>query len=463
MRPYTDKDVAQILTRVGLYIRVSTEEQAMRGYSLEAQEADLKAYAERHGYKIAGTYIDAGKSASKKPLKREALQTLLKDVEAGKIDLILFIKLDRWSRNMSDYCDMERVLRKHGVNWKTTQEEYDTTTPNGRFAIHIMVAKAENEAAVTSERIKFVLNNKRKNGEACFGGSHKINGYLKKKGEDGKTRLDFDPEEYDMISDFFKYCKQYNSALKAGTLVNEEYDVSYSYWRWLKIFNSEFCRGMHKGVENFCPAYISQEDWEKIKKGPKTRKAEKDRVYLFTGLIKCPECGSAMRSNYKSYKGKEWYSYKCRNHMMNLCPMNKHFAELKTEKWLLKNIEELLSQYIVETELSKGKPKKKPKKDPLQVAQEKLRRLNVIYMAGGKTDEEYVQEAAELNEEIRKAQAEKCEDAPKDLSKLKEFFDSNFTLTYNSLSREEKARLWRSIISNIHFKGNDPVGVEFKH
>jgi DNA invertase Pin-like site-specific DNA recombinase len=461
---YTATDITKILTRAALYIRVSTEEQAIHGYSLEAQQADLEAYCERNGLKIAGTYIDAGKSASKKPLKREALQSLLKDVQAGKIDIILFIKLDRWSRNMADYCDMDRVLKKHGVDWKTTQEEYDTTTPNGRFAIHIMVAKAENEAAVTSERVKFVLANKRKNGEACFGGAVKPYGYMKQKDADGKVRLVIDPDEYDMMADFWKYCKQYNSVVKAGELINEQYGMSRNYKAWLETFHNEFYRGSHRGVENFCPAYISQEEWEALKKTPTVRKNEQDRVYLFTGLIKCPVCGATMRSTFKTYKptGQEWYGYKCYNAINKACPMTKQYAELKTEKWLLKNIEEKLSQYIITAEAEEAKPKKKPKKDPLKVAQDKLRRLNVMYMAGNKTDEEYLKEAAELNEEIKKAQVDHCEIVPKDLTKLKEFLASDFTTTYQSLNREEKRRLWRSILTQIHFEGNNPVDVDFR-
>lgn len=461
---YTGKDVAEILTRAALYIRVSTEEQAIHGYSLEAQEADLRAYAERQGMKVAGVYTDAGKSASKKPLKREALQELLRDVEAGKIDIILFIKLDRWSRNMADYCDMERVLRKYGVDWKTTQEEYDTTTPNGRFAIHIMVAKAENEAAVTSERVKFVLANKRKNGEACFGGPVKSLGFMKQRDENGKMRLVFDPDEYDMMKAFWDKCKKYRSVQRAGQEVNEEYGTARNYKAWLDIFNREFYRGRHMGVENFCPAYISQEEWEDIKKAPIVRQGEKNRAYLFTGLIKCPVCDRTMRSTFKTYKptNKEWYSYKCPNAINHLCPMTKQYAELKTEKWLLKNIEAKLSQYLITAEAEEAKPKAKPKKDPLKVAQDKLRRLNVMYMAGNKSDEEYLQEAAELNEQIKQAQAASCEAAPKDFTKLKEFLASDFTTTYKSLSREEKRRLWQSIIKQIYFEGNNPVDVEFR-
>ena len=464
MSPINEKLIPKILTRAALYIRVSTEEQAIHGYSLEAQQADLEAYAKRHGLKIAGTYIDAGKRASKKPLKRDSLQALLKDVEAGKIDVILFIKIDRWSRNMADYCDMDRILKRYGVDWKTTQEEYDTTTPNGRFAIHIMVAKAENEAAVTSERVRFVLANKRKNGEACFGGPHKTLGFMKQRDEQGKLRLEIDPDEFDMMTDFWKYCKQYNSVKKAGELVNVEYGMSRNYKAWLETFNNEFYRGSHRGVENFCPAYISQEEWEALKKAPNVRKAGQDRVYLFAGLIKCPHCGTTMRSNYKRYKptGQEWFSYKCYNAINKVCPMTKCYSEIKTEKWLLKNIEAKLTEYIITSEAEEAKPKKKPKKDPVKVAQDKLRRLNVMYMAGNIKDEEYLKESAELNEEIKKAQLDRCDIIPTDFTKLKAFLNSDFTTTYNSLTREEKRSLWRAVITQIHFEGNNPVDIDFR-
>jgi epoxyqueuosine reductase QueG len=171
-----------------------------------------------------------------------------------------------------------------------------------------------------------------------------------------------------------------------------------------------------------------------------------------------------MRSTYKTYKptGQEWYGYKCYNALNKACPMTKQYAELKTEKWLLKNVETKLSEYIIATEAEEKKPKAKPKKDPVKIAEEKLRRLNVMYMAGNKPDEEYLKESAILNEEIKKARIDKCEIVPKDLTKLKEFLASDFTSIYTSLSREDKRQLWRSIIKEIHFEGNNPVSVDFR-
>ena len=112
--------------RAALYIRVSTEEQAKKGYSIPAQREDLEEYARSNGYVIAGVFIDEGKSARKKYTARPAFMKMLEGVKAGEIDVILFIKLDRWFRNIADYYEVQKILDAHNVAWKTTQEHYDT-------------------------------------------------------------------------------------------------------------------------------------------------------------------------------------------------------------------------------------------------------------------------------------------------------------------------------------------------
>ena len=119
--------------RAALYIRVSTEEQAKKGYSLPAQKEDLESYAKKNGYAIVGYYIDEGKSARKKYTNRKEFMRMIEDVKADKIDVILFIKLDRWFRSVADYYKIQEILDAHGVAWKTTQEHYDTETTNGRL------------------------------------------------------------------------------------------------------------------------------------------------------------------------------------------------------------------------------------------------------------------------------------------------------------------------------------------
>lgn len=156
------------MTKVALYIRVSTEEQALHGYSIEAQKESLREYCKKNEYKVIGEYVDEGISARKKFNKRKGFLRLLNDVEAHKFDLILFTKLDRWFRNIADYYKIQEILERNNVNWKTIYENYDTTTASGRLHINIMLSVAQDEADRTSERIKAVFKTKLAKGEAVY-------------------------------------------------------------------------------------------------------------------------------------------------------------------------------------------------------------------------------------------------------------------------------------------------------
>ena len=101
--------------RVALYTRVSTEDQANHGVSLEAQRERLIEYAQEHEMKIVGIYTDDGISARKKYSRRPALCSIIEDIKAGKIDIILFIKLDRWFRNIADFYEIQAILDKYKI------------------------------------------------------------------------------------------------------------------------------------------------------------------------------------------------------------------------------------------------------------------------------------------------------------------------------------------------------------
>jgi DNA invertase Pin-like site-specific DNA recombinase len=98
------------MIRAGLYIRVSTDEQALHGLSLDSQREALTAYAKEHNMQIVDIYADEGITARKALNKRLQFQRLISDVKAGKIDLILVTKLDRWFRNIKDYHNTQEIL-----------------------------------------------------------------------------------------------------------------------------------------------------------------------------------------------------------------------------------------------------------------------------------------------------------------------------------------------------------------
>nr|MDE6907698.1 recombinase family protein [Lachnospiraceae bacterium] len=100
------------IPRVALYIRVSGEEQKIKGLSLEAQQERLESYARERGWIIAGIYIDAAKTARKNMHKRSEFNRMLTDVKLGKIDLLLFCRLDRWFRSVADYYKVMEILEE---------------------------------------------------------------------------------------------------------------------------------------------------------------------------------------------------------------------------------------------------------------------------------------------------------------------------------------------------------------
>ena len=460
------RSIHTTIPRVALYIRVSTEEQAMHGYSLQAQEDNLIQYAQEHGYKIAGIYRDEGNSARKPITKRKVVLQLLDDVMADKLDLILFIKLDRWTRNVESYHTVQRILDAHNVSWQATMEDYETLTANGRFKVNIMLSVNESESDRTSERIKFVFEGKRLRKEWCFTGGpgQWPYGYMPEV-IDGVKRCVKNPETAPILQDFWDYVVKYNSVRLAGMYCCEKYGITRSYRSWMVTARNELYTGTFHGVEDYCPAYVSREDWDRIILGHEIIKKTQspDRVYLFTGLIRCPGCGNTMKATFKTYpsdRSIEYNGYRCNNSRLRTCSFRHQLSEKKIEKHLLANIRQDLEQFIVNAEAEQNKKRPKPKVKDVISLNEQLRRLNIIYIAGNISDEEYNAETKRLRIEIEKARETEAETRPMNLQAIRDFLNSDFLSAYESLAKEDKRRFWRSLIDEIYIEGTTVTGIK---
>lgn len=456
----------QVVVRVALYPRVSTEEQFMKGYSLQTQEEVLTDYANTHGYKIVGIYRDEGHSARKPAMRRKVMQELLEDVKAGKIDRILFIKLDRCFRNVREYHKIQEILEAHNVTWQATMEDYDTETASGRMNVNIMLSVAENESDRTSERIKFVLDGKRRRKEWCFPGGpvQWPYGYMPQV-IDGVKRCVKNPETQPIVQDFWDYVVNYNSVRKAGIYCCEKYGITRNYRSWMGNARNELYTGTFRGVEGYCEPYISREDWERIILGHELIKKTQnpERVYLFSGLIRCPVCGNTLKSSFKTYQNdrtKEYNSYRCNNSRISTCTYIHTTSERKIEKYLLDNIQSQLEDYVIQVEAEATQKRHQPKAQSIVALNEQLRRLNVIFISGNISDEEYASQTKRLKADIDKARKQESEDRPINLDKIKTFLQSDFRATYQSLSKEDRRRLWRSLIEEIYIDGNNVTGVK---
>lgn len=456
--------------RVAKYKRVSHDEQALHGYSIQTQDDTLDEFCKANGYKIVGDYTDEGISGAKPPLKRPALKQLLDDVKAGKIDIIIFTKLDRWFRSIEEYYKVQAILERHNVAWRTVLEDYNTATADGRLKVNIMLSVAANERERTSERIKVVFNTRWKKGEYCLGGDITTLGYMRQTDENGLVRLVKDPATQHIMEEFWDMMIKYNNLTKTSAYLNTKYNLQYIYSKWSRIRNNELYTGEYRGNKGFCEPYISREDWLKVKSQP-IKKTQKNRVYLFTGLIKCPECGRNLNSNctVKLIKGSkfDYKSYKCPNAITKVCSHTTSVSEIKLEKYLLDNFPQLIGAEIQaanalkvkQLQIEKATPKKNIKTDVAKL-KEKLRKLSVVYVDGLIDDEEYFARSAELKALIDKASQETPE-VERDITHLEEVLKTDWRALYDVMDLENKRRFWRSFIKEIVIEGKDVKRVIF--
>lgn len=448
--------------RAAKYRRVSTDEQALHGYSLQTQNDTLDEYCQEKGYKIVGDYVDEGISGAKPPLKRPALKQLLADVEAGKIDIIIFTKLDRWFRSIEQYYKVQEILERNNVVWQAVSEDYNTATADGRFKVNIMLSVAANERERTSERIKAVMNHKFKNKVAAWGGPRRMLGYKIEKDENGVPRLVKDPETQHIAEEFWEMMLNHSTLHQVSRHLNMTYGINRTLRGWVGTRTSTLYYGEYKGIADFCEPYITKEQWLQVNGVPQIKKSRTNEVHLFTGMLRCPVCGNRLVVNTSRNRyGTLYRSYRCANARAGVCTFKKSKNETVIETWLLDHLDEIIDKAIKESEVYKAKQKVRPKTD-VDKLKEQLRKLNVIYMAGGKTDEEYLQEVTELKALIAQASVDTPQ-VEKDLAPLQKLLKSDYKTLYESLSRENKRKFWRDLFKEIIIdtEGNIVNGVDY--
>jgi len=442
--------------RAALYIRVSTDEQAKQGYSLQAQRDNLEEYAHTNGYAIAGVYVDEGKSARKKFTNRKEFMRMLEDVKAGRIDVILFIKLDRWFRNVADYYKIQEILDAHNVAWKTTQEHYDTETTNGRLYINIRLSVAQDESDRDSDRIKFVFDSKVARGEVITG-SLPMGLMIRDK------RVVHDPETADIVREFFKHYKAHGSIGGAMTYIRETYGIILWDPTARKMLHNPLYKGMYRDNPNYCEPLIAPEEFDVIQKQLESRSIrqnESGRVYIFAGMLICQECGQRMSGSHSTDKKMERKFYRCRNATIyHRCPHRRQLGEAKLEQWLLLNISTELTRWEIEWAVAAAQAKR-PKVDRAAI-QRKMERLKDLYVNDLITMEQYRTDWTKYSAQLQEVLEEELPSAP-DFTGLQQLLHNDLPKLYPTLSPEQRRDLWRSVIQEIRLDGNNIPRVIFR-
>lgn len=441
-----------------LYGRVSHDEQSKYGFSIENQIERLKEYAEKNNLVIVDSYIDEGYSAGTK--KRPELQRMLGDLH--RFELIIFTKLDRFTRNVLDANQMVNEFNRLGISIKAVDEDIDTSTADGMFDFNLKVSLAQRELAKGSERIKTVFEYKVKHGQPISGNVPV--GFKIETNEQGMKKIVIDKEQEPFIRDFYKHFKRYHSIRAAGRFCNEKYNTDRTYSFYCRLLKKELYCGTYRGNTNFCEGYMTREEWEYLQelKQQNIRTTRTKNVYLFSALVECPICQRRLTVNSCDKYGREGFKrryvyYRCPSDLIEKKSHYNKISEEHLEELFLQNIKPLAEKYIFEAKLKPAKVEKKG--DDVKEILEEIDRLNYSFRKKRVSVDEYDREYEELEKRLAKAQKE----APKerDISGIQAFLNSGWEDVYKNLSREDKRALIRSVVKSMTFDENGELMIEF--
>ena len=424
------------------YIRVSTAEQAIHGFSLEAQRELLERYASEHDMSLVKIYADEGISASKQLHRRKAILQLLDDAERNQFDVILFKDLSRWSRNPSQFYAVQDRLDKANVSWiAVEQPNLETVTASGKLIVGIHISVAAHESAQLGERIRFVNDSRVKDGGVLGGDKSLPLGY--KVGEiDGKKRVVIDEDLREAVQHAFKV---YTKLQSVGAMQRalQEYGIYRTSQAIRHMLKQTMFKGEYRGVKGYCEPLISEEMWNEVQRIRERRTytppASKEG-FVFSGLIRCT-CGRTM----VGYTAKKWHYYRCKGHADGLCE-NKHIvSELKLEKFMMDNIDEAVSKYKVLIH-------KKKKKNPAP-ARAKLERLNELYIEGRIDRKKYDEKVAEINKEIA--------DSTERSESVRNAFPNGWREYYLNAPKTARNAAWKAVVDHIQVNEDQSFTIQF--
>ncbi len=390
----------------GLYIRVSTEDQAREGFSLPEQEKRLRTMCEYKGYEIYKLYKDAGISA-KTGNYRPAFEELLQDIREKKCNTIVVLKLDRLTRSVFDLEGIMRFLEENNAYLDCANEEINTTNSSGKLVARMLTSVSQNEIERTSERTKFGLVGAIKEGH--IPGKNPL-GYKR----DGK-KLVIDPLTKDIVKRIYDLYFEGKSYSNIATIFNNEEVLGKTNWRdtgILRIISNEIYKGdfvsgktFNKPVyyENVVEPIVSRELWEncQVQKKKNQKSYMRTQTYIFLQKLKCPKCGRILAggASHKLKSDKWYFYYRCEDCKNNI----KEEVIENSVKILLADILEydnVVNEFFLPVLKSKlDNPKEQLEKE-LKSLNNKRDRIRKAYIDELFTEEEFKQESKTIDSQI---------------------------------------------------------------
>ena len=434
------------------YIRVSTVEQSLKGLSIETQIAEIEQYAKSNNMKLVDIYIDRGITARKQLTKRVEFMRMMHDVEAGKIDHIIVLRLDRFFRNIYDYHRMmNEYLTPNNCDWSAVKEQYSTATTNGRLMINLRLAIAEQECDTDSDRIKDVQKHRVSEGYIISGGGTPLGLKIENK------RIVKDEQNY-IAKEIYDYFEEHGSIRGTMLYINQKHNLHLIYPTVSRVLRNAIYKGQYRDNVNFCEPTVSTEQWAHVQSmlTKNIRERGKPQVYIFSGLLRCTNCGHSLAGSCTVKDGKIYKYYRCHSRTINgTCDNTKNCSESVIEEHIFNNLEKIFNDRILT--LQAEEQKRKAVKSNRKQIEAKLKKLNDLYINDFITMEEYKAEYAKLQSMI----VEPVESPKVDLTHIKKIFEGDYKARYKDLSEEQKRAFWRCLIKEIRVFKKTVESVEF--
>ncbi|HJJ03869.1 MAG TPA: recombinase family protein [Clostridiaceae bacterium] len=456
----------------GLYMRVSTEDQAREGFSLPEQKERLEAYCKFKGFVIKDYYTDAGISA-KTGNYRPEFERLKEDIKSKKINTIIALKQDRITRSIFDWEELMRFLEENDAYLDCVNDDINTTNANGKMVSRILMSVSQQEIERTSERTKVGLAGAIKQGhiphQAPLGYKHE------------NKKLVIDHLTKDVVIRIFELYHKGMSYQKISTLFNKEQVLGKTNWRDSsivailenEIYKGDFVHGKRTKhptyYENVVEPIVSKEMWEEcqVQKKKNSKSYQRTLTYLFLQKLRCPKCNRILGGKATQKKnGNIYYYYYCHD-----CKIN--FKESLVEEYFNDFVNELVeydsvvNQFFLPMIKQKfDEPQEELKKD-INKQKDKLERIKRAYINGVFSLEEYNDERKLVESALEKLQNEldeatSCEIlnfTPQDILlkrdidyinkvKLEKEYKER-TKTWKDYTREEKSELIMKYVDDI--------------
>ena len=458
--------------KCGLYMRVSTEDQAREGFSLPEQKERLESFCKFKGYEIVDYYEDAGISA-KTGNHRPEFERLKDDIRSKKINTIVALKLDRITRSIYDWENLMTFLDENGAYLDCVNDEINTTSANGKMISRLLMSVSQNEIERTSERTKIGMAGAIKQGHiphvAPLGYKH----------ENKKLVIDYTTK--DIVIRIFDLYYNGMSYKKISNLLNKEKVLGKDNWRDStivgiienEIYKGDFVHGKNTKhptyYENVVEPIISKEMWEdcQVQKKKNSRSYQRTLTYLYLQKLKCPKCNRILGGKATTKKnGNTYFYYYCNDCKIQFKEkvINDYFSQFIDE---LTEYDSVVNQFFLPMIKQKFDEPKEQLEKEINEQKSKLERIKKAYINGVfelkeyETEKKIVEKAIEeLQNELNTTDiSEELRFTPKDILlkrdidfinklKLNKEYQER-TKTWKDYTREEQSELIMKYIDSI--------------